>query len=194
MTTTNSDPVQDYILESPDKFRIAWEVSEAWPKVRRRAVLDFLGRLQSALQGKTELKGWEFALWGAPFVNSEAGFSFGRPTWGDNYYADLYFGDFGQDVFFGLARDKHAPTIEGRPPSEDLLAAVKERYSDAGHDSWWEAWVSVPSLTGDWSKPEVLWRMQDEKDPFLNEVAKHLLKVATICEPFVEQLVAKKRR
>ena len=44
----------------------------------------------------------------------------------------------------------------------------------------------------DWGKPEVLWRMRDEKDELLNEVAQQLLKVAKISAPFVDQLVGKK--
>jgi len=43
MTTTNRDPIQDYILESEDKFRIASEVSAAWLKVRGSVGSNFLG-------------------------------------------------------------------------------------------------------------------------------------------------------
>jgi hypothetical protein len=52
--------------------------------------------------------------------------------------------------------------------------------------------LSEQPLTEDWGKPEVLWRMRDEKDEFLNEVAEQLLNVARISAPFVDQLAQKK--
>jgi hypothetical protein len=197
MKSMNSDPVQDYILEDENKMQTAAAVFDAWPKVRRRLVLGFLDRLEGALRLKKELAGWEFERWNCPFEDGEAGFDFGKPAWKDEYYVSLYFGHRGQKVCFGLARDEMKERIKKSSPCPKLLAAVKEHYPTAGAYKWWEAWISVESLseqplTEDWGKPEVLWRMHDEKDEFLNEVEEQLLKVARLSAPFVDQLARKK--
>jgi hypothetical protein len=50
----------------------------------------------------------------------------------------------------------------------------------------------MQSPAADWHEPSVLWQMH--KDPrFCDDVAGHLLAVAKISAPFVDQLVAKKQ-
>jgi hypothetical protein len=193
----NSDPVQDYILEDENKLRTAAAVFNAWPEVRKKLILPFLDRLKRALQLRKELAGWEFGLSGCPFEDSEASFYFWKRAWKDEYYVHLYFGHRGQEVCFGLGRDADKERIKNCSPCPELLTAVKEHYPSAGAYKYWEAWISVQSLseqplTEDWGKPEVLWRMHDEKDEFLNEVAEQLLNVARISAPFVDQLAQKK--
>src|SRR6266446_4549743 len=173
MKTMNSDPVQDYILEDKNHLRIAAAVNDAWPKVRKRLVSDFLDRLERALRLKKELEGWEFEPWNCPFEDWEAEFDFGKPAWKDEYYVSLYFGDRGQEVYFGLARNADKERIKNCSLCPELLTAVKEHYPSSRASKWWEARVTVASLPDDWGKPEVLWRMC-ENDEFLNEVAERL--------------------
>jgi len=191
MKTTDSNPVQDYILEEKDHLRIAAAVFEAWPEVRNRLVLAFLDRLECALKQKKDLKDWNFERWGSPFVDWEAGFDFGNQMWKDEYSVSLYFGDYGEDVYFGLARNAEKERIKNSSPGPELLTAIKEHYTSAGSTKWWEAWVSVQSLPDDWTKWEVLWRMRDENDEFLNEVAAQLLNVAQISDKIVDRLARK---
>jgi hypothetical protein len=192
MKTTDSDPVQDYILEGENNLHIAAAVFDAWSKVRRKLVLGFLGRLEHALSRKTELEGWTFGrLWGEPFEDAEAGFDFWRPTWREEYYVGLHFWNYGQEMSFGLGRDADKEHIRKSPHCDELLAAVKEHYVHASHRTWWEANVRMQP-EDDWQKPEVLWRMRDENDEFLNEVAAQLLDVANISAPFVDELIGKK--
>jgi len=193
----NSDPVQDYILESENKMRTAAAVFNAWPEVRKKLILPFLDRLKRALQLKKELEGWEIELWGRPFEDGWAEFALWKKAWKEEYYVSLCFGDHGHEVCFGLARDAYKPHVKNCSPCPKLLTAVREHYPSAGASKWWEAWISVQSLseqplTEDWGKPEVLWRMRDEKDEFLNEVAEQLLNVARISAPFVDQLAQEK--
>ena len=47
--------------------------------------------------------------------------------------------------------------------------------------------LQLPAV--DWREPEVLWRMRDEKDPFLEEVAEQLLEVARMSELIVDRFV-----
>ena len=193
MTTMDSDPIQDHILENKDNLLIAAEVSDAWLKVRKKLGLDFLDGLERALQLKKELKGeWKFEKEGCPFENSWASFDFSKPAWKNEYFVSLCFGDYGHDVYFGLSRDYDKPSIKKRSRCAALLAAVKEHYTSSNDSNYWEACVSVPSIPGDWGKPDVLWSMHDEKDELLNKVAEHLLKVAKISTPFVDQLAGKK--
>lgn len=188
----NSDPVQDYILEDENKLRTAAAVFNAWPGVRKKLVSGFLDRLERVLRLKKELnEGWKFERWKCPFEDSEASFSFWKPAWKGEYYVSLYFGSHGQDMCFGLGRDVDKEKIKNRRHSPDLITAVREYYPRAnGGNQWWEARVSMPAA--DWGKPEVLWRMRDEKEEFLDEVADHLLKVAKISAPFVDRLARKK--
>ena len=193
----NSDPVQDYILEEENKMRTAAAIFNAWPEVRKKLVKGFLDRLKRALRLKKELEGWEIDLWGCPFEDGEAEFGLWKKAWKEEYYVSLCFDNHGHKVCFGLARDAYKPHVKNCSPCPKLLTAVKEHYPSAGASKWWEARISVQSLseqplTEDWGKPEVLWRMHDEKDEFLNEVAEQLLNVAKISVPFVDQLAQKK--
>jgi hypothetical protein len=191
MKTMNSDPVQDYILEDEDKLRIAAAVFDAWSEVREKLVSAFLDRLQSRL--KEKLKGWEeleFDRWGDPFKNGEAGFDFGKAVWKKAYYVGLHFWDYGHEVVFGLGREEDKEHIKKRDP--ELLAAIRKRYESARDKRWWEAKVRMQPPSDDWTKPEVLWRMRDENDEFLDEVAEQLLEVANISARFVDQLAGKK--
>jgi len=178
-------------------MRTAAAVFNAWPEVRKKLVMGFLDRLERALRLKKELKeGWEFERWGCPFEDGEAGFVFWKPAWKEEYYVNLYFGHRGQEVCFGLSREADKERIKKCSPCAELLTAVKEHYPSATAYKWWEAWISVQSLSvqplaEDWGKPEVLWRMRDENEEFLDEVAEHLLQVAKISAPFVDQLAAK---
>jgi hypothetical protein len=190
MKTMNSDPVQDYILEDKNHLRIAAAVFDAWPEIRKKLVSDFLDRLHSRLQEK--LKGWKFDRWGRPFINEEGGFNFWKPAWKEEYYVSLHLGSYGQEVTFGLARNADKERISQCSPDPELLTAVRERYPSASARKWREAEVTMQSPAADWGKPEVLWRMRDEKDPFLEEVADQLLEVAEISEPFVDRLAGKK--
>jgi hypothetical protein len=191
MKTMNSDPVQDYILEDENKLRTAAAVFNAWPEVRKKLVSPFLDRLERALRLKTELKeGWEFERWRCPFEDWEAGFSFGKLEWKAEYYVSLELLDYGEDVTFGLARNAGKDHIKKRSRCAALLTAVREHYPSARDHSWWEAWVTMQPQ--DWRKPEVLWRMRDENEEFLNEVVEQLLEVAIISAPFVDQLAGKK--
>jgi hypothetical protein len=188
MKTMNSDPVQDYILESEDNLRIAVEVGNAWAKAEERLGLDFLNRLKGALELKKELKGWKFEeLWGRPFVNGEAGLDFGKLAWKKDYYVSLWLLDYGEDVTFGLSRDKER--IKTRQHCDELLTAVREHYSTARPHGWWEAYVTMDPQN--WRKPDVLWNMHKDPD-FLNQVAQDLLEVARISERFVDQLAGEK--
>ena len=84
-------------------------------------------------------------------------------------------------------------TSRNRPPSDELLTAVKERYPSARLQVVGGLGKLMPAAaTNDWRKPEVLWRMRDENEEFLNEVAEQLLEVAKISAPFVDKLVGKK--
>ena len=189
----DSDPVQDYILEDYNKLRTDAAVFNAWPEVRAKLVLPFLDRLKRALQLKKELEEWEFELTGSPFIDSEAEFAFWMSGWKRDYYVCLVFDHYGEEVVFGLRRDADQKRIQDRLHSDELLAAVKERYQSARRRTWWEARVVMPPpSTSDWRKPEVLWRMRDENGEFLNEVVEQLLEVAIISAPFVDQLVGKK--
>jgi hypothetical protein len=152
----------------------------------------FLDRLKSALQLKKELEGWEFKLYGLPFINSDAGFSFGKPEWKAEYDVSLDLLDYGEYVKFGLGRNADLEHIKNRPRCAALLTAVGEHYPSARDHSWWEAYVIMPPPAADWRKPEVLWRMRDENGEFLDEVVEQLLEVAKISAPFVDQLAAKK--
>src|SRR5882724_12899664 len=105
MKTMNSDLVQDYILEDYNKLYTAAAVFNAWPEARDKLVLAFLDRLQRALQLKKELKGWKFETWGRPFIDGWASFSFWKVAWQGAYYVGLAFGDYGEDMVFGLGRD-----------------------------------------------------------------------------------------
>jgi len=138
------------------------------------------------------LKGWKFDPWDEPFADSEAGLSFWKPEWDYDYYVSLELLDHGHLVRFGLGRDEHETRINKRPRSDRLLAAVQKPYPDARSRAWWEAYIRMPPPADDWEKPEVLWRMQDEKGDFLKEVAERLLKVAAVSASFVDELVAKK--
>lgn len=191
MKTTNSDPVQDYILEDEDHMRIAAAVFDAWPEVRNRLVSAFLDRLERALKQKKDLKEWEFERWNIPFINEEAGFDFGKAIWKKAYYVGLHFWSHGHQVTFGLGRDASKRDIEQRRHDDKLLAAVTKRHASAKAGKWWEANVRMQP-EDDWQKPEVLWRLRDENDEFLNEVAAQLLEVARISAPFVDQLAGKK--
>ena len=134
--TMNSDPVQDYILEDENKLRTAAAVFKAWPEVRKQLVLGFLDRLERALRLKKELEeGWEFELWGSPFEDGEAGIRFLDARWKEEYYVNLFFADYGQEVGFGLRRDADKERIKNRSPFAELLAAVKKHYPSAGRTS-----------------------------------------------------------
>jgi hypothetical protein len=199
MKTMNSDPVQDYILEDENKLRIAAAVFNAWSEVRQKLVLGFLDRLKRALQLKKELEEWEFQLYQRPFIDSYAELSFGKSGWRKDYYVGLVFTEYGKEVAFGLRRDAGQKRIQNRQHCPELLPAVKKHYPSAGAYRWWEAWIGVQSLSvqpppDDWGKPEVLWRMRDEDEAFLNEVAEHLLKVAKISEPIVDRFVERLAR
>jgi hypothetical protein len=191
MKTTISDPVQDYILEDENKLRTAAEVFNAWPEVRKKLVLGFLDRLESALRLKEELKeGWQFERWGRPFIDSEAGFSFWRLEWKEEYYVSLEILDHGELVKFGLARSLNQERIKKSSHCDNLLTAVKEHYPSARDHRWWEAYVTTQPP--DWRKPDVLWRMRDGNKEFLDEVVEQLLDVAKISAPFVDRLVGRK--
>lgn len=190
MKTMNSDPVQDYILQDESKLRTAAAVFNAWLEVRKKLVLGFLDRLESALRLKKELEGWKFEQWGHPFINWEAGLSFDKPEWKAEYYVSLELLDYGGDVTFGVARDFNQEHIKKRSRCDKLLTAVKEHYPSARDHKWWEAYVDMQPP--DWRKPEVLWRMRVENEEFLEDVTMQLLKVATISAPFVDKLVRKK--
>ena len=184
----NSDPIQDYILEDENKMRTAAAVFNAWPEVRKKLVSDFLDRLKRALQQKRELERWEFGSWGRPFTDSQAAFDFWKPTWKAEYSVSLRFDQHGEEVFFGVARDAAKERIKKCEPGPELLTAVKEHYTSAGATRWWEAWVSVQSLPADWTKAEVLWRMRDGNDEFVDKVAEQLVRVAQISERIVDRL------
>lgn len=190
MKTMKSDPVQDYILEDENKLCTAAAVFNAWLEVRKKLVSDFLDRLERALRLKKELEDWDFELWGHPFINSEAGFSFWKRAWKYEYYVSLELLDHGEDVTFGLARDFDQEHIKKRPRSNKLLTAVREHYPTARDHRWWEAYVTMQPP--DWRKPEVLWRMRDENNEFLDVVVEQLLEVAKTSAPFVDQLAGKK--
>jgi hypothetical protein len=193
MKTMNSDPVQDYILEDENKLRTAAAVFNAWPEVRKKLVSPFLDRLERALRLKKELKdGWEFERWRCPFEDREASFSFGKLAWNVEYDVSLSLLDYGEDVKFGLGRNADLEHVKNRPHCDELLTAVREHYPSARPHGWWEAYVIMPPPAADWRKPEVLWRMRDENEEFLNEVVEQLLEMAIITAPFVDQLVGKK--
>jgi hypothetical protein len=194
MKTTDSDPVQDYILEDQDHMRIAADVFDAWSEVRNRLVSAFLDRLERALKQKRDLEGWEFGRYQHPFMDSYASLEFWRVEWKREYYVSLALTEHGQEVIFGLGRDWDQKHIAGRPRSPELLTAVKKHYSSASDRRWWEARVAMPRPTDDWTKWEVLWRMRDENDEFLNEVAAHLLDVAKISEKIVDRLARMPQR
>jgi hypothetical protein len=89
-----------------------------------------------------------------------------------------------------LARDFDQEHIKKRPRSNKLLTAVREHYPTARDHRWWEAYVTMQPP--DWRKPEVLWRMRDENNEFLDVVVEQLLEVAKTSAPFVDQLAGKK--
>jgi len=186
MATTNSDPVQDYILENQDNLRIAVAVSGAWAEAGEKLVAGFLDRLRSRLE--ETLKGWEFKRWGCYLNDSDAGFDFWKPGWKEEYYVALEFWSLGREGSFGLGRDASQEYIKKRSHCGELLAAVRERYASAGARNWWEAEVTLQSPAADWSKPEVLWQMHSDPK-FLEDVAAQLLEVAKISEPIVDRFV-----
>jgi hypothetical protein len=191
MTTMNSDPIQDYILEDENKLRTAAAVFNAWLEVRKKLVMGFLDRLERALRLKKELKeGWDFEVSGHPLEDSDAAFYFWKRAWKEEYYVSLLFSRRGQEVGLALGRDAGLEHVKKRPHCDKLLAAVKEHYPSAAAYTWWEAWVEMQPP--DWRKPEVLWRMRDENEELLDEVVAQLLDLARISAPFVDQLAGKK--
>ena len=186
MKTTNSDPVQDYILEDENKLSIAVAVSAAWSEAGERLVSGFLDQLHSRL--KEKLKGWKFDRWNCYLKDSEADFTFWKPEWKKEYYVNLAFFDQGQCVEFGLGRDASQEHIKKRLHCDELLAAVRERYPSASNRKWWEAAVTLQSPAAHWQEPQVLWQMHEDPK-FLEDVAEQLLGVAEISEPIVDRFV-----
>jgi len=186
----NSDPIQiqDYILEDENKLRTAAAVFDAWVEVRTKLVLSFLDRLKCALQLKKELEGWEFELWGRPFINSGAGFSFGKPEWKKEYDVSLSLLDYGQYVKVGLGRNADLEHIKKRPHCDELLTAVSKLHPSARAKKWWEAAVTLQSPAAHWQEPKVLWQMHTDPK-FLEDVADQLLGVAEISERIVDRFV-----
>ena len=186
MTTVNSDPVQDYILENEDNLRIAAAVTEAWPEAKEKLVSGFLDRLRSRLEEK--LKGWKFDRWRRCMIDSNASFYFSKPLWKEEYTVFLAFFSQGQDVQFGVGRDADQEHIKKRPYIAELLPAVKESRPTASNKAWCEAAVTMRSPAADWHDPKVLWQMHTDPK-FLEDVAEQLLGVAEISEPIVDRFV-----
>jgi hypothetical protein len=182
----NTNPIEEYILESERNLRIATEVDAAWREARKHLVSEFLEKLK--IQLKKKLKGWEFEKDEDIYIKSYSGISIYKQSWKGQYYLTLLWDKYGEEMAFGLSRDRQ---LIRKRLHNDLLNAVRKDFSNASASKWWEARVTMNSPASDWRKPEVLWRMHTDAE-FLRDVEAQLLGVAKACESIVDRLVRKK--
>ena len=180
----NTKPIQEFIIQSEENLRIAEAVAETLPNARHKMTEEFLARLDKRI--KEGLPGWKSGRDSVFFTDRYPTYYFWKPEWIGQYGVALQFGEYGKEMVFGLYREKEK--VGNRPFSEKLMTAIKEVYSRAGTNPWWEARIPMESPAENWRKPEVMWRMHKD-DSFLDDVADQLLELAKISEQIVDQLV-----
>lgn len=181
-----AEPVQDFILQDPDNMRIAAAVSAEWMELRTRLANGFRDKLGKRLLAS--LPGWTSDNWKSFFADPWPGLYLFKPLWVDQYYVTLQANEPCTVVHIGIQRAQEH--IAKRPHDDHVLDALRTIYPSAKASLWWEAEAKMRSPAADWSTPEVLWRMHKEES-FLEDVARHLLEIAKLAEPLIDDLVRK---
>ena len=184
MTTT---PIHKFILKNKDNLRIAATVAEAWPEIREQIAGKFLDQLEIRL--KKNLNVWHFERWERFFIHNCPCFNFWKLDWKSEYYMALQFGNYGQQISFGVQRNEDEKHIHTRLHCDKALIAVQKIHPSAKSEPWWESKVFMRYPADNWLKPEVLWRMHNGDESFLKNVAEQLLEVAKASEPIIDGLV-----
>ncbi len=186
----NANPIEDFILSNERNLEIAFAVSEATATARRKVVAAFFDRLGARIL--QDLKGWKFAYQQGWFVDKDRHFYVWKPDWNEEYTVDLCSYDhIGEEMILGVSRERDVLAVKRRGHCDQVLAAIKKVHPSARATNWWEAWADLTIENGDWSKPNVLWRMHTDSK-FLEEVAAELLEVAKIAAPILDRFIKKR--
>jgi hypothetical protein len=182
----NTKSIQNFILQSKRKFRIAAAVAEAWREARSQLMSAFLDRLHTQLTRK--LKGWEPSREGI-FFKTTAGYYITKPKWGESYWIGFECYPDGSTIDIGICWE----TDNIRKQSVvELLTALQKIYPSAKFTpvyQWVYATLQWPEP--DWSKPDVLWKMHKDQE-FVTALADQLLKIVDVSEHIIDRLVRNK--
>jgi hypothetical protein len=179
----NTRPIEEFIIQNEQNLRIAMAVADSLPKALGAMSEEFLARLDTRL--KLGFPGWKSKEDPIFFTDRYPTYYFWKPEWSGQYGVGLQFGEYGKQMVIGVYREKER--IGNRPFCGELMTAVREVYSRAESNSWWEIRIRLDSPDENWRQPEVLWRMHKD-EIFLTEVAEQLLELARISEPIVDKL------
>jgi len=186
MTKKNDDlvPVKEFITASPQNLEIATAIYEQYTAAREQILKNFFERLGKRLMA--DLPGWGYE-YGPPFFTDQYGvFRIFKDSWKRRYEFVLEAYRWGERMNWGVWRREES--LNGKPRSPEILAAVKKAFPAAKSRVYYEAEIPITSPATDWQKPDVLWRLHSDRE-FLREVEGLFKTLIEIAEGPVDKCV-----